>query len=199
MSDELVTVEMVDIESVVPYPRNAKLHSLAQIDKLAGLIAAFGFDQPIVVDGQGTIIKGHARREAALKLGMRQVPVIVSHLTEDQARVARIADNSARSLEYDDELLRFEVGTLTRTELDTRLFGMGLAELDRHMAALSREEMPAISAGRGDNKATDASTVWLGEERFEVTEEETILIEKRFREFLDEGRTEGFVGWLCGA
>jgi len=66
-----------DINSLIPYVSNTKKHPDSQIDKLAGAIAEFGFDQPIVVDGDGVIIKGHGRLLASKKLQLNQVPVLV--------------------------------------------------------------------------------------------------------------------------
>jgi hypothetical protein len=58
-------IEWRDPASLTPYSNNAKTHPSEQIDKIAASIAAFGFDQPIVVDGDGVIIKGHSRRQLA--------------------------------------------------------------------------------------------------------------------------------------
>ena len=46
-----------DIDSLIPYINNTKQHPDKQVDKIAGSIAEFGFDQPIVIDGDGVIIK----------------------------------------------------------------------------------------------------------------------------------------------
>jgi ParB-like nuclease domain len=105
---------------LTPYAQNAKRHSNTQVDRLAGIIARFGFDVPIVVDGDGVIVKGHARREAALRLKMEKVPVVVrSDLTEHELMAARIADNRvAEGQEYDVEKLQLELGELQKYELD---------------------------------------------------------------------------------
>ena len=67
-----------DVESITPYIRNAGgAPGRAKLISSRGPSLQFGFDQAIVVDGQGVIIKGHGRREAALRLGLKQVPVIV--------------------------------------------------------------------------------------------------------------------------
>ena len=107
-------------DELTPYVQNAKRHSSAQIDRLAGIIARFGFDQPIVVDANGVIIKGHARREAARRLKMEAVPVIVrADLSEHEMMAARIADNRvAEGQEYDVEKLQLELGELEKYELD---------------------------------------------------------------------------------
>ena len=71
-------VEMLPIESLRPYPRNPEAHTEGQIHKLAGAIAEFKWDQPIVVDKDLVIIKGHGRLAAALALGLKTVPVVVA-------------------------------------------------------------------------------------------------------------------------
>lgn len=117
-------------KDLTPYVNNAKVHSDEQVDKLAGIIAEFGFDQPIVVDNQHIIIKGHGRREAALRLNMDLVPVIIaSHLDENQVKAARIADNKVSSMDYDKDKLKFDVGTLERVGFDLTLTGIGFDEM----------------------------------------------------------------------
>jgi len=111
------------------YAKNAKKHPDEQIDKLAQQIDAFGFDQPIVVDKKLVIIKGHGRKRAALKLGLSRVPVIISDLSESEAKAARIADNKVTSLEYDENLLKFDLHSLSQEEFDLRLTGMDGKEL----------------------------------------------------------------------
>jgi hypothetical protein len=105
-------------ESLTPYAKNAKVHTTEQVDKIAGQIAAFGFDQPIVVDEQRVIIKGHGRREAAIRLNLQAVPVIVTDLDEYQAMAARIGDNKVSEAPWDTAMLQFEFGTLEAQGID---------------------------------------------------------------------------------
>jgi hypothetical protein len=70
-------VEEWPIEDVHPYANNAKEHPDEQVEKIRSSIKNYGWDQPIVVDAGGEIIKGHGRRLAAKSLGMAEVPVIV--------------------------------------------------------------------------------------------------------------------------
>lgn len=110
---------------LTPYAKNAAIHSDVQIDEIAGQIAAFGFDQPIVVDANRVIIKGHGRREAAIRLNLEKVPCIVSTLDEYQAMASRIADNKvALKKTFDNELLSFDLGTLDRQGFDLKLTGI---------------------------------------------------------------------------
>jgi hypothetical protein len=131
-----IQVELRDPGSLIPYAKNAKVHSRDQIDKIAGQIAAFGFDQPIVVDKDGVVIKGHGRREAALKLGLKEVPVIVAaHLDEYQAMAARIADNKVADAPWDTDLLKFDLGTLSSHEFNMKLTGFELPDLGNFLSS----------------------------------------------------------------
>lgn len=106
-------IELIDLEKLVPYELNSKIHDDAQVKKIAESIKQFGWDQPIVVDKDFVVIKGHGRRLAALSLGMKQVPVLVrDDLTPDQVRAARLADNRVAVGGIDTELLKQELAAL---------------------------------------------------------------------------------------
>jgi ParB-like chromosome segregation protein Spo0J len=70
-------IEFWPLDKLVPFEKNARTHSDAQIAQIAASIAAFGFNSPILVDGHAGIIAGHGRLLAARKLEFSQVPVIV--------------------------------------------------------------------------------------------------------------------------
>ena len=87
-------VESWSVDRLIPYARNARTHSEIQLKQIAASIAEFGFNNPVLVDPEGGIIAGHGRILAARTLGLSHVPVIVlSHLTENQKRAFRLADN----------------------------------------------------------------------------------------------------------
>ena len=82
------------IEKLIPYSRNPRTHSDAQIAQIAASVAEFGFNNPILVDTKAGIIAGHGRLLAARKLQLEEVPVIVlDHLTETQKRAYILAGN----------------------------------------------------------------------------------------------------------
>ena len=125
-------IEWRDPNTLTPYSNNAKTHPREQIDKIAASIAGFGFDQPIVIDADGVIIKGHGRREASLRLGIDRVPVLVrSDLSVAEIKAARIADNKTAESPWDEELLRLELETLVGDDFDVSLTGFDLDEIDR--------------------------------------------------------------------
>ena len=72
MADKIV---LRSVESLIPYARNARIHSDAQVAQIAGgSIREFGFTNPVLVDGESGIVAGHGRVLAARKLGMTEVP-----------------------------------------------------------------------------------------------------------------------------
>lgn len=102
-----------DPADLTPYAHNAKTHPDGQIDRIAGSIAEYGFDQPIVVDADGVIIKGHGRRLAALRLGLKSVPVIVrADLTPAQVKAARLLDNKSAESDWDLDALVIDLRAL---------------------------------------------------------------------------------------
>lgn len=124
-------VESRDVTTIAPYPDNAKIHSDSQVEDIATSIQTFGFDQPIVVDKDGIVIKGHGRRLAALRLGLKKVPVVVrDDLTPDQVKAARLADNRVAEGEVDTVLLQKELQALAEADFDLSTMGFDERELD---------------------------------------------------------------------
>lgn len=113
MSDPKMLIEWWPTDKPIPYELNSKLHDEAQVEKIANAIQATGWDQPIVVDADGVIIKGHGRQLAAKRLNMPTVPVLVrSDLTPDQVKVARVSDNRVAVGGVDAELLKRELAEI---------------------------------------------------------------------------------------
>lgn len=124
-------IELLSIDEIHPYGNNPKTHPSEQVEKIASSIRQFGWDQPIVVDGEGEIIKGHGRYKAAKKLALARVPVITqSDLTEAQARAARIADNKSSESSWDEDLLSAEMALLNESADTLESTGFDDDELD---------------------------------------------------------------------
>jgi DNA modification methylase len=121
------------VADLVPYARNARTHSEAQVVQLAASIREFGFTNPILVDGERGIIAGHGRLLAARKLGLTEVPTIeLSHLTPAQRRAYVLADNRlALSAGWDEDLLRIELGDLQAEGFDLALTGFDADEIGK--------------------------------------------------------------------
>src|ERR1700686_2171489 len=120
-------VRLVPIERLIPYCRNARTPTDAQIAQVAASIREFGWTNPILIRPDGVIIAGHARLLAARQLGLSEVPTIeLSGLTETQCRALAIADNQlALNAGWDDEMLRIEIAALQEDEFNLALLGFG--------------------------------------------------------------------------
>lgn len=119
-----LTVETWPLDKIIPYDKNAKLH---HVEWIAQSISEFSIDQPIVVDGQGVIIKGHGRLKAAKQLGLTEFPVVVrTDLTPEQIRLARIADNRSAEGGWDSALLGEELNALLSSMPDYDFDALGL-------------------------------------------------------------------------
>ena len=114
------------LETITPYPLNAKKHPKKQVEQVAASIKEFGFNQPIVVDKEGVIIVGHGRYRAAESLGLRDVPVIELDLTEEQAKAYRLADNKLNESEWEMKLVIDELKTLSADMLELTGFSSDL-------------------------------------------------------------------------
>lgn len=134
-----------DVAELNPYENNSRKHSDSQIEQIAKSIDEFGFNNPILLDGESGIIAGHGRFHAALVLGMDKVPTIdLSHLTDLQKRAYIIADNKiALNGEWDVELLGIELDALNAADVDLGLLGFSPDDLqrisdDRDLEAIKR-------------------------------------------------------------
>lgn len=122
---------LADIDELIPYVRNARTHSEAQVAQIAASIREFGFLSPILVAEDNTILAGHGRVAAAQKLGLKKVPCVKeSHLTETQRRAYIIADNKlSLNAGWDTELLAVELSELEGADFNLDLLGFDESEL----------------------------------------------------------------------
>jgi ParB-like chromosome segregation protein Spo0J len=111
-------IEQVQTGKLIPYANNARTHSEAQVAQIAASIREFGFNNPILIDEESTIIAGHGRVLAAQALELKEVPCIrLTHLTPSQRKAYVIADNKiALNSGWDEELLKLELEGMTDIE-----------------------------------------------------------------------------------
>lgn len=124
-------IELLPITSITPYARNPRRNEGIPVSKVKASLKEFGWQQPIVVDKDMTIIVGHTRYMAALELGMTEVPVhIADDLTPNQIRAYRIADNKTATFsDWDMDLLALEFDDLKAEGFDLDLTGFDADEL----------------------------------------------------------------------
>jgi DNA modification methylase len=148
---QTLNVEYRKVETLIPFARNPRTHSEAQVAKLAASIVEFGWTNPVLVDGSQGIIAGHGRLAAARKLGLTEVPVIeLGHLTPAQKRAYVIADNRlALDAGWDEEMLAAELAELTESGYDLTLTGFTNDEIE--------ELLVDAEDGAGTDDSTDTS------------------------------------------
>jgi DNA modification methylase len=127
-------VELRPTNTLKPAAKNARRHNTAQIEQVAASIRHFGFTNPIIIEADGVIVAGHARYEASRLLELSDVPTIqISHLTSDELRAYRLADNKiALNADWDPEILSEELSELAELELRFELeaTGFNTTEID---------------------------------------------------------------------
>jgi len=124
--------EKVTLDFLSVHNRALRRHPEAQIAQLMSSFAIFGVIAPLVIDADGKIIAGEARLEAARRLKLAEVPVIIAeHLTPEEARAYRIADNKlSEGATWDIDALRDEVANALAFEIDPEALGFSGPELD---------------------------------------------------------------------
>ena len=131
------------VAELIPDPRNARTHTQSQIRQIAKSITEFGFTNPILIDETNRIIAGHGRMQAAKRLGLESVPVIiVSGLNDPQKRALALADNKiALNAGWDMELLAQELSYLSSVEIDfdVEITGFEAGEIDMAIESAAPE------------------------------------------------------------
>jgi len=142
-------VERWLIERLIPYANNARLHTEADLDKLAAAIRKWGWTMPVLVDEEGNLLAGHARIAAAPRAGVTSIPVIVARgWSEEEKRGYRLADNQlAARASWDFEQLRNELQEL------------GFAGFDVGLIGFEPDQLETVLAGLGSSGLTDPDSV----------------------------------------
>jgi DNA modification methylase len=160
-------IELWPLDRLVPFERNPRRHSEEQIARIAASMVRFGFNAPLLVDSQAGIVAGHGRLEAARKLGLTHVPVVVlDHLDETARRGYLVADNQLGLLsEWDQELLADLVAELKEEGLELEVLGFSDAELaallaDEEEAEAEEDQVEDIPPAPAQ-AVTQAGDLWL--------------------------------------
>jgi len=166
-------IEIFPIEELMPHPKNSRVHEPWQIAKVAASIKEMGFTNPCLVKEDGTILAGHCRVQAALKLELTEIPCIVlKHLTPTQERALLISDNQLALISsWDEGVLSVELQELNLDpDFDLTLLGFDQEKMDELLGVKSNPG----NEGNGDPDAIppDAPTrckpgdIWqLGDHR----------------------------------
>lgn len=129
-------IERRSVESLVPYARNSRTHSDAQVAQIAASMREWGWTNPVLIDERGGLIAGHGRVLAARNLGVKEVPCIVARgWSEAQKKAYVIADNQlALNAGWDNDMLKLEMADLQLADFDMGLIGFDQDALDALLA-----------------------------------------------------------------
>jgi DNA modification methylase len=129
------------VDRLLPYAKNARLHSAKDVKIIAMSIKKFGFTNPVLIDADGTIIAGHGRVLAAKLLGLTEVPVMIAEgWSDEEKRAYCIADNQiAARATWDLEKLQDEISSLMKAEFDVGFLGFDNTILDDLLKAVTRK------------------------------------------------------------
>lgn len=141
------------VSDLVPYARNSRTHSKAQVQQIAASIREWGWTTPCLIDEENGLIAGHGRVLAAQMLGIDDIPCIVATgWTKAQKQAYVIADNKlAENAGWDKEMLKVELGELADLDFDMDLIGFD----DLEMKGLLQAD---ANFGEGYDKTIDVPT-----------------------------------------
>jgi DNA modification methylase len=156
---------LVRIEALKPLGRETRKHPPAQIRKLQASIEQFGFVLPIVVDAGSRVIAGWGLALAAKKLGLPEVPAVtIADLDEAKLRMLRLALNRlTEGSRWDVEALRLEFSDIIEIggEIDLRISGFEMGEIDAAFGGAASDEEDALPAPNETAPATKPGDLWL--------------------------------------
>ena len=71
-------VERRKVADLKPFKNNARTHSKEQVAQIAASIKEWGWTNPLLIDENDELLAGHGRLEAAVALGISDVPVVIA-------------------------------------------------------------------------------------------------------------------------
>lgn len=140
------------VSELIPYARNSRTHSEAQVTQIAASIREWGWTMPVLIDETGRIIAGHGRILAAQKLGIEEVPCMVAGGWSDaQKRAYVITDNKlALNAGWDEEMLGLELADLRELDFDLDLTGFDAAEIEAALNPAENDFQPGTEDDQGE-------------------------------------------------
>lgn len=134
-------IKHLPLKDLKPHPKNSKLHPQTQINKIMSSIREYGFNNPILINADNTILAGHGRYQAAKELRLRNVPTIcLGHLSEYEQRAYIIADNKVSESGYDTDILCSELFDLSQEGFDSIKLGFDDEEMEKLMSTQNTDD-----------------------------------------------------------
>lgn len=154
----------VPIDSIMPDPSNARLHSPRNIDTIKGSLRAFRQQTPVVVDSKGIIRKGNGTWQAGKALGWTHIAAVVSDLNGTELSGYAIADNRAGDPEvgstFDNNALAATLEALRQEQgFDVTATGFTMDEVAALIAGTNGDDLPDDANGTALDDAALADEV----------------------------------------
>lgn len=167
-------LEYVNPRDLKPYPWNTKEHPVEQVQLIAESIRRFGFRGSVVVDANNTILAGHGRVEAAIKLGLEAIPVERVDFGKAGNLAYHLADNkTSTDTGYNQHNVVLTLNTLADLGYD----GMQDLRLEEF-----RPDGLDLGPPPPDDEGEEESGGWVGQITLKVPREEI----EHFEADLDE-------------
>lgn len=113
---ENLEVVYMDVNAIKPNAYNPNRQSEHEFELLCRSIEEDGFTQPCVIrKSDNMIVDGEHRWRAAQSIGMKEIPVVLTEMTEAQMRIATLRHNRARGSE-DQDLAAAVLKDLAKTD-----------------------------------------------------------------------------------
>lgn len=154
MDEKRLEVVYLPVADIHPYKNNNKTHA-DNVDSIANSIECFGFQIPIVVNKDHVVITGHGRLMAAQKLGLKEIPCIISDLDNEMEDEFRIIDNVTQSLG------KLDFSSVAKEIKDGRVHSKYLTEMKAIINDIANIKPlnPDVLAKRGLKYADDGLTI----------------------------------------
>ena len=137
----------ISINDLIPDPRNARLHSRANVEALKGSLLKFGQQKPIVINSENMIVAGNSTVSSARELGWQEISAVVTDLSEEALRAYSIADNKTSELSEWDYVTLVEILEELRDEdVDIDVTGISIDDIETYKGVDDWESM-----GNGDD------------------------------------------------
>lgn len=151
----------IKVEDLKEYENNAKIHTPEQVEQIKKSILEFGFNDPIAVDEDNTIIEGHGRLMALKELGYEEVDCIrLDHLTKEQKSAYILVHNKlTMNTDFDFNILDSELAKIENIDM---------TEFDFEEMEFNEDDFDCdFSLNASDKPLARTITLTLSEQQFE--------------------------------
>ena len=174
-----------DIDTLIPWEDNPRINDHA-VEDLVRSIKRFGFSSPIVARSNGELIAGHTRLKAALKLGLKRVPVRFLDLDPVEAHLLAIADNKLGEIaDWSDDDLGRILSEMKHDEVDLTGIGFNDEQIDELISQFEAPEVPEEPAGEASSEDQNFHD-WLPDEVEPITKPGEVITLGRHTLYCDD-------------